>query len=651
MNLKSLLPLWLVAVMMMSCAGNDYTLPVTPAPKEVNYTGGSLKLPITAADISYELVDTLPGISSAEGYILEVCNDGIKVKGLTEAGVFYGVQTVEQLLNNDGVESLPGMVITDEPRFEYRGMMLDVSRHFRDKDFVKKQIDMMARLKLNRLHLHLTDAAGWRLEIKKYPRLTDFAAWRPYENWQQWQDGGKLYCEAGDERAQGGYFTQDDIRELVKYAEDRHITIIPEIEMPSHSEEVLTAYPELSCTHQPYRQSDFCPGNDRVFEFLEDVLDEVMELFPSHYIHIGGDEASKSSWMSCDLCRKRMKQEGLENVDQLQSYLVSRVERYLNAHGRDIIGWDEIMDGGLAPNATVMSWRGIEGGIKAAESGHNAIMTPGAFCYLDSNQDDPSGQPIAIGGYLPLSKVYGYDPAPDSLSQDVRKCIIGVQGNLWCEHIPTGELAEYMLWPRMIAVAETGWTPQDRKSYDDFHARALALVEKMAVDGYTVFDLKSEVGNRPESQSEIEHIGLGKQVTYNLPWWKNYPADGATSLVDGKRGGWSYNDGRWQGFMTDSSDRLDVTVDLGQVSEVEYIGADFMQICAPDVWFPSTVTISVSVDGNDFSQLAMIENETEATDRITFKNFAWEGKTSARYVRYRADAERGVLFTDEIVIR
>lgn len=640
-----------VGALMSSCGYHDYELPVLPRPYEVCYTDEVLRLPVDSSQVSYMLVDSLPGISSDEGYVLEVGNDGIAVKGISDTGLFYGQMTLNQLLDSadDGV--LPGMVITDEPRFAYRGMMLDVSRHFRDKEFVMKQMDMMARLKLNRLHLHLTDAAGWRIEIKKYPLLTSFAAWRPYADWQEWQDGGRLYCDASDPKAQGGYYTHEDIRELVDYAEQKHITIIPEIEMPSHSEEVLAAYPQLSCTHEPYKQSDFCPGNEAVFSFLEDVMDEVMELFPSHYIHVGGDEAAKSSWPSCRLCRKRMSDEGLTDVDELQSYLIGRVERYLNEHGRDLIGWDEIKEGGLAPNATVMSWRGIEGGMRAAADGHKAIMTPGAFCYLDSNQDDPSEQPVAIGGYLPLSKIYGYDPAPDTLDADVRKYIIGVQGNLWCEHVPTAELVEYMLWPRMIAIAEIGWSPAGGKAYDNFLKRTVRMTARMRNDGYNVFDIANEHGNRKEALSEIDHLARNKAVTYNLPWWKNYPAAGGTTLVDGKRGGWSYNDGRWQGFMAETSDRVDVTIDLGESCGIEYVGADFMQICGPDVWFPSCVVISASDDGQSFEELIRIDNETVANDRIIFRNFSWQGKANARYIRYRADADRGVLFTDEIVVR
>ena len=317
--------------------------------------------------IRLELVDAIEGISSPEGYSVHVGEDGVSIKALSDAGLFYGVQSLIQLAEQ-GKGRVQFVDIVDEPRFPYRGIMLDVSRHFRSKEFVKKQIDLLSHYKFNRLHLHLTDAAGWRIAIDKYPRLTQLAAWRKGKTWKEWWNGDRGYCEETDPEAQGGYYTKDDIREMVEYARLHCVTIIPEIEMPSHSEEVLTAYPELSCTHEPGKQSDFCVGNEKTFEFLENVLTEVMELFPSEYIHIGGDEASKAAWKSCPLCQKRMKEEGLKDVDELQSYLIHRMERFLNEHGRSLLGWDEILQGGLAPNATVMSWRGEQGGIDAVLS-------------------------------------------------------------------------------------------------------------------------------------------------------------------------------------------------------------------------------------------------------------------------------------------
>lgn len=682
---QSLAALLFSASVFTACAPvAEQTLSVTPVPMEVNWQRGSFRpdastslwieapeadrsilaeylqaspLALKLADsqsgnqVVLKQTDVLEGITSPEGYVLSVNSDGVRIEALSGAGLFYGVQTLLQMAA-DAPEGMTAVTVKDEPRFEYRGIMLDVSRHFRSKEFVKRQIDLLSYYKINRLHLHLTDAAGWRIEIKKYPRLTQFAAWRPQAVWKDWWNGKREYCEETDPRAQGGYYTQDDIRELVAYAQKHYVTIIPEIEMPSHSEEVLTAYPELSCTHVPYKQSDFCIGNEKTFEFLENVLTEVMELFPSEYIHIGGDEAGKASWPNCKLCQARMKKEGLKDVNELQSYSIHRMERFLNSHGRKLLGWDEILDGGLAPNATVMSWRGTEGGLAAIRSGHKAIMSPGQYCYLDGYQDAPYSQPEAIGGYLPLKKVYGYEPVPDSLSADEAKLMYGVQANLWTEYIPTEEHAEYMLYPRAIALAEVAWSKPENKSWEDFHRRALKIVDELKAKGYHPFELKNEIGNRKEAETPVEHLAFGKKVTYNAPYWENYPAAGEATLTDGLRGGWNYNDQLWQGFVT--KDRVDVVIDLEKETPIHSVAADFMQICGPEVFMPERVVISVSNDGKEFTQLAEIKHEVVRDDAVTFKNFGWEGEASARYIRYQAlasDKFGGVLFTDEIVVK
>ncbi len=593
-------------------------------------------------------VAPVDGITSPEGYRIESAPDKISITAPSGAGLFYGVQTLVQLHGPEG--TLPAGVIVDEPQFAYRGLMLDVSRHFFSKEFIKKQIDAIAHFKMNRLHLHLTDAAGWRIEIKKYPRLTELAAWRSHQLWKDWWFGDRLYAEEGTPEAHGGYYTQDDIRELVKYAADRYVTIIPEIEMPAHSEEVLTAYPELSCTHEPYRQADFCVGNEKTYEFLENVLTEVMELFPSEYIHIGGDEAGKASWPTCPLCQKRMKEEGLKDVDELQSYLIQRIERFVNSKGRQIIGWDEILDGGLAPNATVMSWRGTEGGLAAAESGHKAIMTPGSYCYLDSYQDAPHTQPMAFGPYMPLEKVYSYNPV-EGLGEEQAKLIYGVQGNLWVEYIPTEELVEYMIYPRILALAEIGWRNPAERDYSEFRQRATWAVNRLRAKGYNAFDLENEYGQRKEALAPAEHLAKGKAAAYSAaaPFNEKYNAGGATALTDGICGGWTYMDGKWQGFIRGG---VDVVIDLGEEKEISSVSADFMQMCIPDVWFPAEVTISVSSDSVMFNELARIEHEVVRDEGLSFKNYGWSGKSNARYVRYQAKCgpQRGWLFTDEIVV-
>lgn len=596
-------------------------------------------------------VDKVNGCDSPEGYSLRVTKRGIDIEAISGAGLFYGVQTLLQM--SYGNKKIPCVEITDLPRLEYRGLMLDVSRHFFGKDFLKKQIDAMAYYKLNRLHLHLTDAAGWRLEIKRYPLLTSFAAWRDRPLWKDWWNNGRLYKNEGDTGAYGGYYTQEDIKELVAYAQKHFITIIPEIEMPAHSEEVLTAYPELSCTHVPYKQSDFCVGNEKTFEFLENVLTEVMALFPSEYIHVGGDEAGKLSWGDCELCRKRMSDEKLKDNNELQSYLIHRVERFLNSKGRKLLGWDEILDGGLAPNATVMSWRGVEGGLKAIEAVHKAIMTPGEFCYIDSYQDAPDTQPEAIGGYLPLEKIYSYNPIPENISEEKTDLIYGVQANLWSEYIPTEKDVERMVYPRLLALAEVAWSDPSHKDFIDFRKRAIKAVDFLKSKGYFPFDLKNEIGNRVEAKKRIKHLGLGKKVIY-LPkgkYYNGYTAGGDSALVDGIRGGWSYTDHRWQGFI--DTNGLDVVIDLGKEKKIKYIGAEFMQICGPELFLPANVHISVSNDGKEYRVIKDIANEVVKDDKVTFKNFSWRGKMKARFVRYQAERGKfgGFIFTDEILIK
>ncbi len=595
-----------------------------------------------------------PQLPSPESYTLSVTSQRIEIRATSGAGLFYGMQTLLQLMQpaSTGSYSVPSVEIEDTPRFAYRGLMLDVSRHFSTKEFIKKQIDALAYYKINRLHLHLTDAAGWRLEIKKYPLLTDFAAWRTDPTWKKWWNGGRKYLRYDEPGASGGYYTQDDIREILEYARQHYITVIPEIEMPSHSEEVLAAYPQLSCSGEPYKNSDFCVGNEETFTFLENVLTEVMELFPSEYIHVGGDEAGKSAWKTCPKCQKRMKDEHLANVDELQSYLIHRIEKFLNNHGRRLLGWDEILQGGIAPNATVMSWRGEEGGIAAVTSGHHAIMTPGAYCYLDSYQDAPYSQPEAIGGYLPLKKVYAYDPVPASLTAEQAKLVYGVQGNLWVEYIPTPEHVEYMIYPRMLALAEVAWSAPERKSWPDFHTRALSAVADLQKKGYHPFDLSKEIGSRPESLQPVSHLALGKKVTYNSSYSPHYPAQGNTALTDGIRGDWIYGDGSWQGFISDN--RLDVTIDMEKETPIHSITAAFMQVVGAEVFLPETVIISISDDGINFTELQKQHFEVSKETPIRFTDISWQGEAKGRYVRYQAQAGSefgGWIFTDEIIVK
>ena len=418
-----------------------------------------------------------------EGYMLQVKPSRIILKARNGRGLFYGVQTIRQLLPpaiENGSEigqalTVPACTISDEPRFVYRGMHLDVGRHMFPVEYIKRYIDMLALHKMNTFHWHLTEDQGWRIEIEKYPLLTEIGAYRketlighgarpPFEY------DGKRY---------GGYYSREDVKEIVDYAAERFITIIPEIEMPGHALAALAAYPELSCTGGPHEVATrwgvfkdvYCAGKEETFEFLENVLTEVIELFPGKYIHIGGDESPKDRWKECPDCQKRIAEEGLADEHELQSYFIKRIEKFLIANDRKLIGWDEILEGGLAPEATVMSWRGTEGGIAAAREGHDVIMTPNTYMYLDHYQCEPEGEPLAIGGYSPLEEVYSYDPMPAELSTEEHKYILGVQGNLWSEYLTTPEYMEYMAYPRFFAVGEIGWTDQGLRDFDNFLMR------------------------------------------------------------------------------------------------------------------------------------------------------------------------------------
>jgi hexosaminidase len=425
---------------------------------------------------------------AAEAYSLRIDQHGILLQGRA-AGLFYGLQSLQQLmpLPVAGVQSfaIPGVVITDQPRFDHRGLMLDVGRYFYPVSYIKEFIDVMAHYKLNVFHWHLTEDGGWRIEIKKYPRLTDIGSKR---NGTQQGHGRETF----DNKPHQGFYTQEEVKEVVAYALDRHVTIMPEIEMPGHTLAALAAYPSLSCTGGPFQVPDywgireeiFCAGNDSTFHFLEDVLTEVIALFPGKYIHIGGDEAPKALWKKCPKCQARIKAEGLKDEHELQSYFIRRIEKFVSSKGRKIIGWDEILEGGLAANAAVMSWRGEEGGIEAARLKHEVVMTPTSFLYLDYYQGNPETEPVNIGGYLPLSMVYGYEPVPKVLTAAERGFIKGLQGNVWSEFIHDEDKVNYMTYPRALAVAEIGWSPLAKKNYSVFLNKLkerLAWLDKMGV--------------------------------------------------------------------------------------------------------------------------------------------------------------------------
>lgn len=645
-----------------------------------------------------------------ESYTLNINKNRIVIEALKPAGIFYGIQSLLQMIPVEGRNfSLQSVNITDNPRFAYRGMHLDVSRHFYTKEDVKKFIDLIAMYKFNRFHWHLTDAAGWRLEIKQYPLLTQKTAFRTQANYNDFWRGERKYADEGTDNAHGGYYTQKEAKEIVAYAAAKYITVIPEIEMPGHSEEVLVAYPNLSCSGKPYTDGDFCAGNDETFTFLNNVLDEVIDIFPSHYIHIGGDEAGKASWKKCPKCQKRIADNNLKNVDELQSYFIKRISKHLTSRGRSLIGWDEIIDGGLATDATVMVWRGAEKGETAARHGNHVIMTPGSHCYFDSYQADPTTEPETIGGYLPLRKVYSFEVTPADSS--LAPFYLGGQGNLWGEYMTNFERVEYMAFPRAIALAETLWSSKENRNWNSFKNRMgnqyprldklkvnyhrpsfeLEMTEKVdTINKLVEVQFEHEFNNpvirytldgtEPTSQSQIYtqpftldkiahinaaifvddhiqkpilkrkagyHTAINKKVIYNTKW-QSYPAGGETALVDGYSGSLTYGDGRWQGFTSN----IDVIIDMGTSMQLNSLSANFMQLIGPGVFMPKYIEVSLSTDGINFEKAFRIENNIpKEYNRLIFQDFVggFENK-QARYIKVFAKNNGGFLFVDELVI-
>lgn len=425
-----------------------------------------------------------------EAYKLKVTAHAISITG-QHKGVFYGAQSLLQLIHDDGKLTVPVVTIDDQPAFAYRGLMLDVGRHFFEVSEIKKILDVMASLKLNRFHWHLTDDQGWRLEIKKYPKLTSISAWRDSTIIGGYGDFKPFIY---DGKRSGGFYTQEQAREVVKYAAERNIEVIPEIEMPGHCTAVLAAYPELGNDTGTYHVPGFWgvhhtiynPG-EPTFKFLENVLTEVMAIFPGKYIHVGGDEVPKDEWKSSALAQQLIKDNHLKDEQELQSWFISRVEKFLNKNGRSLIGWDEILEGGLSQNATVMSWRGEQGGISAAQQGHNVIMSPGSHMYVDHAQSkDAQSEPLSIGGFLPLNVVYSYSPLPAVLTDEQKKFVLGVQANMWTEYVATDNKLEYMLFPRIAALSEVGWTKPENKDYQAFSTKRLPVflrnIEKAGIN-------------------------------------------------------------------------------------------------------------------------------------------------------------------------
>ena len=598
--------------------------------------------------------DTVAGLPGEEAYRLEVTPAGVHIEAGAATGFLRARQTLTALSRGD---SLRCCRIADWPEYAWRGAMLDVSRHFFPLAHLYRQVDLLARYKFNRLHLHLTDAAGWRIEIKRYPRLTQQGAWRTDASWKTWWAGDRRYADALT--GHGGCYTQDELRALVRYAAERGVVVVPEIEMPAHSEEVLAAYPELSCTREPYGAADFCPGNDSVYTFLENVLDEVLDIFPSADIHIGGDEAGKAAWGDCTLCRRRMAEEGLSDVEELQGYFVRRMAAVLAAKGRRTVSWDETVGAGgfadaaqtaaLGARPSIMIWRNPALARDAVRAGCDVVLSPASHCYFDYYQDAPPTQPEAAGGFVTLEKVYAFRP-DEGLTADEARHVRGLQANLWAEYVPTPAAAEYMLWPRLLAISEIGWNGDSRAPFADFRRRALAETARLRAEGVQAFDLAAECGERPERSVPVRHMALGAPVKYNLPYHSVYAAAGDGALTDGLRGGWANNDGRWQGFIRGK--RFDVEVDLGRRRRVRRVETTFMQACGPEIFYPETFVVSISADGEHWTELCRRSEPVRKTAQPDVRRYGWSGRVRGRFVRVEATAGAfgGWICCDEIEV-
>ncbi|WP_234735158.1 glycoside hydrolase family 20 protein [Tellurirhabdus bombi] len=646
-----------------------------------------------------------------EGYRIDIKPEVVTIEALNPKGFFYAVQSLMQLLPSEVFRgsvntqmvidwAIPSCRIEDKPRYSYRGLHLDVSRHFMPVAFVKKYIDLIALHKMNTFHWHLTDDQGWRIEIKKYPKLTQQGAERK-------ETIIGHYYESDPQRFDGqpydGFYTQNEVREVVKYAQSKYVTIIPEIEMPGHALAALRAYPEYGCTGGPYETATkwgifpevFCPY-DKTFEFLQNILTEVMELFPSQYIHIGGDECPKDSWKQSKFCQDLIKKLGLKDEHELQSYFITRIDKWVTSKGRKIIGWDEILEGGLSPNATVMSWRGTEGGIAAAKQGHDAIMTPGNFLYLDKYQSDPTQEPTSIGGFLPLEQTYSYEPTPQNLSADAQKRIIGAQANVWTEYIKTPEHVEYMVWPRAAALSEVVWTPREQKDWKDFSKRIQPHLERLGFlnvsysrafydvlaettptkDGGLRVTLKAKDddcqiryslnGSEPMLQSAAYNKPLvltqsgtvkavavkGGQVMGEVQSW-NYIVSKATGksvqlataatrpknadlavLTDGKPGSAIGYLDDIRGIAGVKNADFNATIDLGAAQPITMVTIGLVKATAGNVLLPKQIDVQVSDDGKAFKSVKVVTlDPTERGKKEVLKQIITFGQTNARYVR------------------
>lgn len=687
------------------CASDPQPGEIAIIPQPTRMVVGQRSVRIGDRDIQTR-IDTAQ-VSNPEGYRLTVGPDGVEIVGGGEAGVFYGLQTLEQLKDPKGY--VPEIEIEDAPRFPWRGMHLDVSRHFFPKEFIKKYLDILAYHRINRFHWHLTDGIGWRLAIDRYPLLTERAAWRrvkdPKAPWVGLELSDETRRDSTD--TYGGYYTKEDVREIVAYARERHITVVPEIEMPGHSEAATFAYPEYACPTAQPGSGIYCPGNDSTFVFLQRIIDEVIELFPdSPYIHIGGDEVGKEQWHTCPLCQARMRAEGLRDEHELQSWFVHRIEQYINSKGRAMIGYDEILEGGLAPNATVMSWTGFEGGVRAANAGHDAIMVPLYYVYFDHYQGQNPCEPQGWGGYNGLPRVYSFDPLRPEVEPDKRHHILGGQANIWTENIRTPEHVEYMLLPRLAALSEALWSDTTAKDWGRFERKLDRQFDRYAAQGWRYaesgltpfvaeqgFDLAGRLvirlaaelegypirytldGSIPTADAplyadslviggpatltaqtfrdgrpvgcvlQVPHLlnrATRAKVSYATPYSPAYAGGGDTTLVDNRYAFKRGDDRAWQGF--EGTD-MDLTLDLGTVQPVAGVWTQFLQHTAStSVMLPTHLTVWTSENGTDFTVAVDREVEPDLDSEAVIRPFdlRLEAPVAARFVRLRA-TNRGIL--------
>ena len=618
--------------------------------------GASISLRVGAG----QLLDKRQG-----AYHLEVSKKGIIIRSNDCRGAFYALQSLIQM-KSSGSGLLQACSIDDAPQMAWRGVMFDVVRHFRSKEAVLRQLDVLALAKINIFHFHITDNEGWRIRLDCCPDVAEKTAFGNRDFFYNVLSGGKYQYEPqpmpegyisgtyyDDGKVCGGFYSKDDIREIVEYAAQRHIEVVPEIEMPGHSRALLKARPELACDHFSGIDNVVCAGLDNTFTFFEQVLEEVFTLFPSGYIHIGGDEADKDNWADCSRCRARMERENLKNTEELQSWFIRRIEPFINTHGRRLIGWDEILQGGLSDNATVMSWRGSAGGVTAISQEHDVIMTPNTYYYIDYCQDAPYKEPIAFNIFQTLRWVYGYSPVDDiktllgdKFDPSLLGHLLGVQTNLWTETVIDDGYFEYMLYPRVFAMAETGWSAAD-KDYDNFRERTLGLLKILDSWGISHFDLAHEEGDRPESVRRISHLAPGANVRHERLDGRQVRRS-IPVLSDGMIGGWNVRDTTVWYSVRGGNNRLET--DLGKVQDIHYIGAELAEYPIRKRRIPEVLSFSVSEDGATWTAVDVAPVKLDP-DRRRFLLMT-VGKTvaiKARFVRLETTGRHSFYISELIV--